>query len=461
MSVHDPATTHYRVSPRTITGAVGDPSPVAPVLHLAAGDAFRAGRWDEARRRALEALASASAGGAVAPASVTSALAWQGFVSAHELGDWPDVLAWHERLGGTVASEAAFDHARRLADAHRGQGDLRAATTRALEALRLAAATPATAPREQVAALRARVFEDGAELGLWAEVAATGEDMLRDGQASASDASFVERLARAHLKVDAPARAAELVDPLLAAAGPDGASRPLAVLAFMAAAAREDFPRAEELAVAIGDSVPRTLWVDYESTLARVRLRTGNRPEARAELLFLLGETGEPRAMADPAVRGTVLAVFGGFVESGDAPGAHALLDSLLVVLPEDLAGVRSEVLAAADSVEAIADTNVKLGEGFGFFRDALFRDALRFFQSADARTDLDVDQRLIVKEVLSAVFFSLDRMEDADEVFRGLFEVDPDFHLDVHLERVTRVYGLSIFTEEMLTRFRELGPIM
>jgi len=122
---------------------------------------------------------------------------------------------------------------------------------------------------------------------------------------------------------------------------------------------------------------------------------------------------------------------------------------------------VRAEVLAAADSVEAIADTNAKLGEGFGFYRDALFRDALRFFQTADARTDLDVDQRLIVKEILSAVFFSLDRMEDADAVFRGLFEVDPDFHLDGHLERVTRVYGLSIFTEEMLTRFRELGPIM
>ncbi len=459
--VRDPAITRYRVSSRTISGAVGAPSPVVPVLHLAAADALRAGRWDEARRRALEALGTVEGGAASVSAAVTEALAWEGFVAAHELEDCADVLAWQERLGGSIPAGAGFDHARRLADALRKQNDIGAATTRALEALDLAAAAPATAPREQVAALRETVFADGAGLGLWDRVATVGEDMLRDAPERATDVPFVEALTIAHLKAGSAGRATELLDRLLAAGGSEAPSRSLLVLSLMAAAAREDFARAEELAATLGDSIPRALWVDYEETMARVWLRTGKLAEARAEILSLLGETGEPGAVADPAVRSTVLSVFGGSVEAGQTPDARAMLDSIVSVMPEGLAEVRSELLSATDSVEAIADTRAKLGEGIGYFRDALFRDALRFFQAADARTDLDVDQRLIVKEILSAVFYSLGRTDDADEIFRGLFAVDPDFHLDVHLEKVNRLYGLTIFTEEMLVRFRDLGPIM
>ena len=137
------------------------------------------------------------------------------------------------------------------------------------------------------------------------------------------------------------------------------------------------------------------------------------------------------------------------------------MLDTLVSAIPPDLAAVRGELLRQADLVAAVAGTRAQLGEGLGFLRDALFRDALRFFQEADGRTDLDVDQRLIVKEILAAVYHSLGQMEEADEAFRGVYEVDPDFVLADHLAHVEETYAVAIFTPEMLEHFQGVGPIM
>ena len=137
------------------------------------------------------------------------------------------------------------------------------------------------------------------------------------------------------------------------------------------------------------------------------------------------------------------------------------MLDTLVSAMPPDLAAVRGELLRQADLVAAVAGTRAQLGEGLGFLRDALFRDALRFFQEADGRTDLDVDQRLIVKEILAAVYHSLGQMEEADEAFRGVYEVDPDFVLADHLAHVEETYDVTIFTPEMLDHFQGVGPIM
>ncbi|NJD20120.1 MAG: hypothetical protein FIA95_12665 [Gemmatimonadetes bacterium] len=157
----------------------------------------------------------------------------------------------------------------------------------------------------------------------------------------------------------------------------------------------------------------------------------------------------------------TAVLVYARLIESGDAEGGQRMLDTLVVAFPPDLGDARDDLLRQADSAAAVADTRVKLGEGFGFYRDALLRDALRFFQAADARTDLDLDQRLIVKEILAAVFHSLGRLEDADTAFRGVFEVDPEYVLADHLAHVELTYGLVVFTPEMLEHFSTVGPIM
>ena len=47
----------------------------------------------------------------------------------------------------------------------------------------------------------------------------------------------------------------------------------------------------------------------------------------------------------------------------------------------------------------------------------------------------------------------------DEDEVYRAVFQVDPDFNLSAHLERVREVHGLTVFADDMLDHFREVGP--
>ncbi|MHB1193474.1 MAG: NHL repeat-containing protein [Longimicrobiales bacterium] len=450
----------FRVAARTLTGAVGRFSPPAPGLHLAAGAAFTARDWDGTRTLGLEALRTLEAGEVTAEASVAPTLVWQGFVAAHEAGDYQDALAWQARLGSGPAAAHRFDHAFRLADTHRHLGDLPAATDEALRAIALAAQAGSGASAEQLGALRRTVFDDATMLGRWSDVVAVGEELLKSG--GASDPETVVRLARAHLKARSPARAEELARSGLEGVGAEDQRRTFNALAFIAATELGNVEAAKGYSAAVGDSVPAALYADFEAALTRLKVADGDVAGARAELLaFLFREESDIRTLGDPAVARTALLVYAGLIESGDPEGGRRMLDSLVVAIPPDLGHARESLVRQADSTAAVADTRVKLGQGFGFFRDALLRDALRFFQAADARTDLDVDQRLIVKEILAAVFHSLGRVEDADTAFRGVFQVDPEYVLTDHLAHAQETYGLVVFTPEMLDHFRTVGPIM
>jgi hypothetical protein len=200
-------------------------------------------------------------------------------------------------------------------------------------------------------------------------------------------------------------------------------------------------------------------FVGFQATLARVRLASDDLPGARSELMSLLDDPRDARALTDPAVVRSLLMVYAAYVETGDAPGGRELVDSMVAALPPQLGDVRLTVLARADSAGAVADTRAKLGDGFRLYQDALFRDALPFLQEADARTDLDVDQRLIVKLLLSGTFYSLTRAHDADNVYRGVFRIDPEFNLADQLDRVLDLYGVAVFNEEMLSHFLEVAP--
>ena len=452
--VEDTSLSHYRVAARTLTGAVGRPSPVVPALHLPALAAFGAGDWARARTLVSGALATLTAKGADAEDVALLSLRWAGFVSAHELEDYADVLTWQRLLGDQVPADQAFEYAFRLADTEQHRGNLLAAVQRSLEAL----ATPGGASSEQLASLRELVFADAWELKAWEQAAAMGEEILR--VTNTVDLSFIERVARAHLGNGTAERAQELIENASAGSPTPAELHRLETLALIVAAALEDYARVLDLAAVVGKTVDADLFVSYEGALASARLQTGDRPGARYELMSLLEDPRDADALADPVLARSVLLVYGSYVEAGEDENGRSMLDSLIAALPPELSDVRISMLRRADSVAVVADTRAKLGEGFQLYRDALFRDALRFFQTADARTDLDVDQRLIVKELLAGVLYSFQRVPDADEVYRSVFQVDPDFNLSAHLARVREAYGLQVFVDDMLAHFSEVGPL-
>lgn len=458
--VTDASHAWLRVAARTLTGALGRPSPPVPALHLSAAAAFAEGDWDRARALGMEALQLLADGVATAEPVAAQRLAWNGFLAAHEAQDYRDALAWHARLEGDVPDGQHFEHAYRLADTHRRLGDLATATDEALRALELAPAAVPPAAAQRVSELRHQVFEDGLTLQRWQDVARVGEEILAQGSGSATTA-FVVQLARAHLKVGEAQRALELARTGLDMSSPADAWM-MTALSFIASVQLGDLDAAREHAAAVGDSIPADLFVEFSAAMTRLRLADGDIPGARAELLaFLLAQPSDIRALADPDIATLAIGVYAELVASGDAAGGQQMLDELVAAVPGELGSVRESLVQRADSAAAVADTRVKLGEGFQFYRDALFRDALRFFQAADARTDLDVDQRLMVKEILAGIFFSLGREEEANDAFRGVFTVDSEFVLTDHLAHVEATYDLTVFTLEMLDHFRTVGPIM
>ncbi len=451
--VQDPAIAYYRVAARTLTGAVGRTSPVAPANHLAALAAFRAKDWARARTLATEALATVAGGAATADNPALLELRWAGYVSAHELEDHDDVLRWAGQLQADPGAHA-FEFLFRLADTRQQQGELRQAMEHASTALR----APAGSTPEQLATLRQLVFSGALELKIWDAAAEMGEEIIR--VSNTNDPAFVERVIRAHLESGNPTRAQLLIQTAIAGSPSAQQLRRFDVLSVVTANQLGDHAAALELSKVVGTSLDADLFVMYEGALASSLLQTGDREAARFELMSLTKDPQDYGALGDMTVARSAVALYGSYVEAGQIENGRSMLDSMLAVLPAEMAEVRGWVLQQADSVGAVADTRLKLGEGFKLYEDALFRDALRFFQAANDRTDLDVDQRLIVKELLASVLYSFQRIPDADEIYRGVFDVDPDFNLSAHLEHVSQVYGITVFADDLLLHFSEVGPL-
>ena len=286
------------------------------------------------------------------------------------------------------------------------QDNLSAAVQLALTAL----ANPTAASIEQLSSLRQLVFANAWELKDWGQAAAMGEEIMR--VTGATDPSLRDRVLRAHLEDGSPERAQELIDQAYAAS-PTAAERH-----------RPRDTRAHHCGLPSGTTFGRwslrPSWATPSMRTCSYRTRgpwplRESRPatgaERASELLSLLEDPRDAAALEDAIVARSVLLVYGSYVEDGQAEAGRSMLDSLVAALPPELSEVRGSVLQRADSVAAVADTRGKLGEGFQLYRDALFRDALRFLQAADERTDLDVDQRLIVKELMAGVLYSFQRI--------------------------------------------------
>ena len=266
----------------------------------------------------------------------------------------------------------------------------------------------------------------------------------------------------------------------------------------MVAVARQDTVAAESFSSALGQTVPASLFTDFQIASARLRMDQGDERQAMYELLFLVEGQFNSAPLERPLFARTVLDIYEALLISGlpaieapvaadtlaaaDSLGADSLsvegdapesipaeprlqadvfLETLGAAIPEEHVGVWTPILTSADSVAVTADMEIKLGPGLQFFRDGMIRDAFSFFEEAGARTDLSDDQRLVAAQLQAWALYSLGRVEDADDAYRAVFRVNPDFVLDDHVEQVREVCGFEIFTPEMLVHFRQVRPIL
>ena len=334
--VQDPSLSYYRVAARTLTGAVGRPSPVAPALHLAALAVFGDGDWMRARALVREALATVSAGEARADAAAMFALRWAGFVSAHELEDYADVLTWQRLLGDEVPADRAFELLFRLADTEQRQGNMADAVQRAL-------AVPTGASLVQLSSLRQLVLDNAWELKAWDQAAAMGEEIMR--VTDVADPSLRDRVLRAHLENGSQERAQELLEEAYAASPTPAERHRLETIELITASALGDYPRAMELATVVGNTLDADLFMSYQGALAAARAQTGDRPGARFELMSLLEDPRDAAALEDAIVARSVLLVYGSYIEDGQAESGRNMLDSLIAALPLELSDVRASIL--------------------------------------------------------------------------------------------------------------------
>ena len=51
-------------------------------------------------------------------------------------------------------------------------------------------------------------------------------------------------------------------------------------------------------------------------------------------------------------------------------------------------------------------------------------------------------------------------RTNTTDAAFRAVYEIDPQFNLVEHLEHVAELYGVTVFSEDMLAHFLGVAPL-
>ena len=454
-----------RVDPVSIAGTASSSDQPLPLAHWVTREAGA----QEAHAEVLEAVTRAeslTAEGVLSLApDVAREVQWHGFSTEFQLGRYAEAVAREEALEGWEGEDRGFELHRRLAIAHASLDQHAPALANARQAL-------------QVIPLRARSGDAGAELqhlglaaafeaGAFEEVVSFGEE-LQGRVEPDREFQFFARLAAGHLALDNPQRALQIAMAVLDA---DRAGRIVAYdedrpdlywVAFQASLAVEDTELMELWAGEFAPYVTGDRRRLYFETLSRFRASQGEGVQALANFMELLDTASEPEFYTDSATVALTLDIFRA-LQDGDTEGRSAGLTFLAAYaanLPSEVEELR---LAYEDSIAVFTpreETRAKLGDGFQYWSEANFVQLIQFFEQALELGELTVEQETISRGLLAGAYQSAGRSEDAESIYRGILDIDPLFDIEVMVQRVEELYGVTVFDRQAMEVFRNVRRI-
>ena len=454
-----------RVDPVSIAGTASASDQPIPVAHMVAREAAVRDAYAEVLDAVTRAESLSDQGVLRLAPDIAQEVQWHGFSTEIQLGRYSDAVAREEALEGWEGEDRGFELHRLMALAHAELGQHAAAFASAQRAL-------------QVIPLRERSGDSGAEVLYLALSAAfeTGafEDVISFGDELQGriepdrEFQFFGRLAAGHLALDNPGRALQIAGVVLEAdrAGTIVAydeDRPdLYWVAFQASLALADAELMELWAGEFAPYVTGDRRRPYYEALTRFRVSQGQGVQALANFLELLDTSPEPEFYRDSATVALTLDIFRA-LQDGDTEGHSAGL----TFLAGYAAGLPSQVeelrLAYEDSIAVFTpreDTRAKLGEGFQYWNEANFAGLIRFFEGTLEVGGLTPEQETIARGLLAGAYQSAGRGEDAESTYRGILDLDPLFDIDAMVERVTGLYGVTVFDAQTIEVLRNVRRI-
>ncbi|MGD2152950.1 MAG: NHL repeat-containing protein [Gemmatimonadales bacterium] len=203
------------------------------------------------------------------------------------------------------------------------------------------------------------------------------------------------------------------------------------------------------------DAMPREQRIQFHYVMAEVFMRLGDPRAASQQVLALVGQGPRPEYYEDPNVIDQSYRVYRGVRDVGLPEDAIDYLRLYWQSIPQSTQALKDEY---ADSV-IVFSTRQMLGPGFRYWSEGDYGQVVGFFENLLTEGNLHAEQVVVGRQVLACAYFAFGDRVRAEDTFREIFTVRPDFDLEREIPRLRQLYALRIYNPETQNFFGALRP--
>jgi tetratricopeptide (TPR) repeat protein len=202
--------------------------------------------------------------------------------------------------------------------------------------------------------------------------------------------------------------------------------------------------------------MPRADLLEFLYTLADIYVRAGDPREASQQILTLVGQAPETEFYQRPEVRQQSFQIFNALRLEGYGREALEFMRAYAQSIP---AGAPDELRYEYEDSLTVFSARMKLSPGFEHWRDANYGEVVSFFESLLTQGGLSAEEMVLSWQMLAAAYYAYGRRDQAEDTFRQIFTLRPNFILAREIPRLERLYGLNIYNPETRQFFGSVGP--
>jgi len=203
------------------------------------------------------------------------------------------------------------------------------------------------------------------------------------------------------------------------------------------------------------DAMPREQRIQFHYIMAEVFMRLRDPRTASQQVLALVGQGPRPEYYEDQNVVDQSYRIYRGVRDAGYPEDALDYLRLYWQSIPQSTQALKDEY---ADSV-IVFSTRQLLGPGFRYWNEGDYGQVVGFFENLLTEGNLYAEQVVVARQVLACAYFAFGDRVRAEDTFREIFTVRPDFDLEREIPRLRQLYALRIYNPETQNFFGALRP--
>ncbi|UCC74846.1 MAG: NHL repeat-containing protein [Gemmatimonadota bacterium] len=203
------------------------------------------------------------------------------------------------------------------------------------------------------------------------------------------------------------------------------------------------------------DRIPREQIIQFDFMMAEVYMHFQDPRAASQHILHLVGQGPRPEYYENSQVIEQSFRVYRGVRDVGYPEDGLEYLRLYQGSIPQSIQYLKDEY---ADSV-VVLSTRHLLGPGFRYWNEANYGQVVAFFEDLLRQGNLISEQTVVARQVLACAYFAYGDRGRAEDTFREIFSVRPDFNLDREIARLGQLYGLRIYNPETQRFFGNVRP--